>query len=282
MVLRRFGIHLPQSGRASGPEAIRRVARLAEDLGFDDVWVSDHLVVPASQNYPTPYLYDPLLTLAYAAAETRAIGLGTAVLVVPQYQPVQLANSLASLDALSSGRLRLGVGVGWSEAEYTALGQPFHDRGRRMDEIIPLLRTCWRDDPVNFAGEFYRIDGIRLLPKPVHEIPIWVGGRSEAAFHRACTLADGYQALGLSVEQAGPVVARARRDRPEDSFTISLRTGWDVLGMEPDLIRRERDGFEAAGIQHVVATPWRRDIEEFVEAVERLAGLLELTPRPSR
>ena len=136
----RVGIHLPQFGRASSPDAITEAARLAEPLGFADVWVSDHIAIPAAQDYPSPYLYDPLLTLTWAAAATERVGLGTSVLVVPQHNPLALANSLASLDALSGGRLTIGAGVGWSEAEFAALGQSFADRGRRMDEMLDVLR----------------------------------------------------------------------------------------------------------------------------------------------
>ena len=126
----RIGIHLPQFGRAASPDAIRDAARCAEELGFADVWVSDHIIVPAAQDYPSPYLFDPLMSLAWGAAATTTIGLGTSVLVAPQYHPLWLANALASLDALSGGRLTVAVGVGWSEAEFDALGQPFHNRGR--------------------------------------------------------------------------------------------------------------------------------------------------------
>ncbi|HEV8298535.1 MAG TPA: LLM class flavin-dependent oxidoreductase, partial [Acidimicrobiales bacterium] len=135
----RVGIHLPQYGRAASPEAIQRAACLAEELGYADVWVSDHVVQPADQGYPSPYLFDPLLTLGWAAAATSHIGLGTSVLVAAQYHPLWLANATASLDALSRGRLTLAIGVGWSEAEFRALGQNFHDRGRRTDEILDIL-----------------------------------------------------------------------------------------------------------------------------------------------
>src|SRR5437868_8755860 len=129
----RVGIHLPQYGHVAGPEAISRAARHAEELGFADIWVSDHIVHPAAQTYPSPHLFDPLITLTWGAAATTRVGLGTSVLVVPMHNPLELANSLASLDALSSGRVIAGVGVGWSEAEYTALGYDFSNRGARMD-----------------------------------------------------------------------------------------------------------------------------------------------------
>lgn len=126
----RVGIHLPQYGRVAGAEAVTRAAVHAEELGFHDLWVSDHIVHPAAQTYPSPYLFDPLVTLTWAAAVTRRIGLATSVLVVPTHNPLELANALASLDVLAGGRLSITVGVGWSEAEYAALGYDFHNRGR--------------------------------------------------------------------------------------------------------------------------------------------------------
>jgi probable F420-dependent oxidoreductase len=211
----KIGIHLPQYGRVSGPDAITTAAGDAEELGFADVWVSDHVVHPAAQNYPSPHLYDPLLTLAWAAAATERIGLATSVLVVPMHEPVALANQLASLDALSKGRLKLAVGVGWSEAEYDALDADFHTRGRRLDEALDLFRVLWRDDPASFEGPFRTITDIRLLPKPVGTIPIWIGGGSEPAYRRGVSKGDGFQLIGVTPEQAAPVVTRLRADRPE-------------------------------------------------------------------
>jgi probable F420-dependent oxidoreductase len=270
----KVGIHLPQFGRASSPDAITEAARLAESLGFADVWVSDHVAIPAAQDYPSPYLYDPLLTLTWAAAATERVGLGTSVLVVPQHNPLELANSLASLDALSGGRLTVGAGVGWSEAEFVALGQSFADRGRRMDEMLDVLRACWSTDPVDFDGDYVHLDAMKVQPKPVHTIPIWVGGSSERAYRRAATRGDGFHAIGLDPEGAALVVERVRRDRPEESFTISLRTGWDPQGMEPDRIRRERDEFAAVGIQHVVSAPWRSTDTDWMRSMELLAELV--------
>jgi probable F420-dependent oxidoreductase len=268
-----IGTHLPQFGHVASPEAITRAARHAEQLGFADVWVSDHVVHPASQSYPSPYLYDPLLALAWAAAATDRVGIGTSVLVAAQHNPLSLANALASLDALSGGRLKVAIGVGWSKAEFEALGYSFHDRGRRTDETIAILRACWHDDPTSFHGDCYRFDDVRVLPKPAHEIPIWIGGSSERAYRRGIDRGDGFQLIGLTPDGAREPIARLRSERPEPAFTISLRTGWDPLGMEPARIQRELEEFEDVGFQHVVSAPWRTSLDDWLQSMELLATL---------
>jgi probable F420-dependent oxidoreductase len=270
----RIGVHLPQYGRVASAEAITRAARHAEELGFADVWVSDHTVHPASQDYPSPYLVDPLVTLTWAAAVTERVGLGTSVLVVPSHEPVALANRLASLDNLSGGRVILGAGVGWSEAEYRALGHDFHNRGRRLDEALDLFRAVWTDDPVNFDGEFTRLDDIRVLPKPQGRIPIWIGGSTDAAFRRGVDKGDGYQLIGVTPAEAAPLIARLRERRPEPEFTISLRTGWDPQGMDEGRIVDERAAYAEAGVQHVVTAPWRNDLDAWLRSMDRLAELV--------
>lgn len=273
------GIHLPQYGHAAGPASIRRAAVHAEALGYAHIWVSDHIVSPVSQRYPSPYLYDPLTTLAFAAALTGTVGLGTSVLVAPQHNPLALANTLASLDSLSDGRVTVALGIGWSRAEFDALGYTFDDRGERTDEIVDVLRRAWGPDPVSHHGRHYRFADLRVQPKPAHPIPIWIGGQSPAAHRRAVARGDGFHAIGLTPDEAATLVARLREDRPDPSFTISLRTGWDALDMEHDRIRAERDAYEAAGIQAVLAAPWRRDLDSWLRAMEVLAELVGLNPR---
>ena len=255
---------------------MRRVASAAEALGFADVWVSDHVCHPAEQTYPSPYLLDPLVTLGWAAAVTEQVGLGTSVLVLPLHEPIGIAKALASLDVMSGGRLTVAVGAGWSEREFTAVGADFQTRGARLDESIDVLRTCWRDDPAWFAGQHYSFHEIRVVPRPARPVPIWVGGGSDAALRRGVTKGDGFHLIGLTPDQAAAHVARLRRDRPEEGFTISLRTGWDPQGMDPDVIRREHEEFIAAGVQHVVCAPWRTSADDWLRSMEILADLLAL------
>src|ERR1051326_9139174 len=173
----RLGIHLPQIGRKAGPEAIRRAAEQAEQLGFADVWTSEHIILPNGAPYPpSPSFYDPVLALTWAAAYTSRVGLGTSVLVLPMRHPLPLAKELATLQNLSKGRLILGAGVGWLEAEFNALGVPFKERGRRMDEGIAMMKPVWSQHPVSFPAKYIPavIHDMRTQPQPVKPIPIWI------------------------------------------------------------------------------------------------------------
>src|SRR6516165_7481782 len=147
-----LGIHLPHAGEQATPGLIRRAALRAEELGLDDVWVSEHIIVPRASFPRSPLFYDPVLSLTWAAAVTRRVRLGTSVLVLPMRHPLPLAKELATLQNFSDGRLVLGVGVGWLEAEFAALGVPFRERGRRLDEGLAMMRAVWTQDPVTFRA----------------------------------------------------------------------------------------------------------------------------------
>src|SRR4051794_30665117 len=267
----RLGIHLPQIGRKAGPEAIRRAAVQAEELGFADVWTSEHIILPTGAPYPpSPSFYDPVLALTWAAAYTSRVGLGTSVLVLPMRHPLPLAKELATLQNLSGGRLILGAGVGWLEAEFEALGVPFRERGRRMDEGIAMMRAVWGDDPVSFPANTIPavIDNMRMLPKPEKPIPIWIGGTSEPALKRALRL-DGWHGSRCTPEQAVPLVARLRGERPGPEFAISLRYGWD--GRDPSALRARLQAYKEAGVEHVLIEPFDREIGDWLATVERAA-----------
>ena len=272
----RFGIHLPHIGRKAGPEAIRRAAIQAEELGFADAWTSEHIIIPKGAPYPpSAIFYDPVLTLTWAAAFTNRIGLGTSVLVLPMRHPLPLAKELATLQNLSEGRLILGAGVGWMAAEFAALGAPFRERGRRMDEGIALMRAVWRDDPVTFPARHIPavVENMRMLPQPVKPIPIWIGGSSEAALARAIRLAEGWHGSRLAPEEAAPIVRRLREKRPEAEFTISLRYGWD--GKDDGALSARLFAYGEAGVEHILVEPAERALEDWLRAVERIGRATE-------
>lgn len=264
-----LGIHLPHIGRKAGPDSIRRAAVQAEELGLADVWVSEHIIVPAGTPYPpSPNFWDPVLTLTWAAAATKRVRLGTSVLILPLRHPLPLAKELATLQNLSQGRLILGGGVGWLEPEFEALGVPFKERGRRMDEGIGLMKAVWYNDPVTFPTNWIdaKVEGMRAQPQPIAPIPIWIGGSSDAAFKRACGL-DGWHGSRVRPDQAKDVVARFRAVRPEESFTISLRITCNANNV--DETRSALAAYKEAGVQHVMAAPEDRDIDTYLKTVER-------------
>ncbi len=269
-----LGIHLPHVGRKAGPAAIRRAAEQAEQLGFADVWVSEHIIIPRGAPYPPSALfYEPVLTLTWAAAYTSRVRLGTTVLVLPMRHPVPLAKELATLQNLSGGRLILGAGVGWLEAEFDALGVPFKERGRRMDEGIAMMRAVWSQDPVTFDSKWIpaRIENMRAQPQPIAPIPIWIGGSSDAAIKRALRL-DGWHGSRISPDAAAGMVKRLRAERPGDDFIISIRVSCNAqnVGGMRDALCAYRD----AGIQHVMTAPEDRDIDTYLATAEafRRAG----------
>jgi probable F420-dependent oxidoreductase len=270
-----LGVHLPHIGRKASPDSIRRAAIQAEELGYDDVWVSEHIIVPADAPYPpTPNFWDPVLSLTWAAAVTTRVRLGTSVLVLPLRHPLPLAKELATLQNLSNGRLILGAGVGWLEAEFDALGVPFKERGRRMDEGIAMMRAVWSQDPVTFESKWIpaTINAMRTQPLPTRPIPIWIGGSSDAAIRRALRL-DGWHGSRISPDKAVGWVKRLRAERPGEDFTISVRVaaGAATVGDIRTVLGTYRD----AGIQHVLIVPEDRDLEDYLRTAEAVRKAAE-------
>jgi probable F420-dependent oxidoreductase len=263
-----LGIHLPHAGSQASPELIKRHARQAEDLGLSDVWVSEHIIVPRKEFPRSPLFYDPILTLTWVAAVTERVRLGTSVIVLPMRHPLPLAKELSTLHNLSGGRLILGVGVGWLEAEFAALGTPFHERGRRMDEGIAMMRAVWSQDPVTFEAKYIPsvIKDMTMLPQPVSPIPMWHGSRSEAAHRRTVRIGDGWHGSQVTPEQAAPVIQRLRRDRPEPSFTISIRSHWD--GKDVGMMRERVVAFREVGVQHIMVHPQDREVDDWDTVIE--------------
>lgn len=205
----RIGAKLPSSGPLARHVPLLESARLAEEAGFDSLWVSDHVVMLRDQSSSYPFSpdgrmtwdpedpwHDPLISMAMAAAVTDRVEIGVAVLIVPLRNPVVLAKQLASLDALCNGRIVVGAGAGWLAEEFEVLGTPFQTRGERLDEWIEIMRDCWTGEPRPKDYRHYRMPkGVLSYPIPAHRIPILIGGMSPAALRRVARVGDGWLAL---------------------------------------------------------------------------------------
>ena len=201
----KLAVEFPNVIYREGPEAVANLAHAIEEIGFDQLDMFDHVVMghPTDDRPPMAYpsnmpVLEALMTLSYVAAATSTIGLGTEILILPQRQPTLVARQVNTLDILSGGRVRLGVGVGWQQSEYDALGANFAKRGKMMDEAIDFMKTWWREENVSFQGEFYEADNMAMEPNSPQgaNIPVWIGGNSDAALKRAGRIGDGWMASG--------------------------------------------------------------------------------------
>jgi len=240
-----FGFALPGRGPLARPDVLLRIARRAEALRYASLFVTDHVVLPASSArsvYPysptgklaggaaQDYL-EPFSLLAYLAHATSRIKLGTSVLVIPYRNPLVAAKMLATIDVLAGGRLILGAGVGWLREEFEALAAPaFEERGRVTDEYLRLMQAAWTTDPVTFVGHSYSVRDVHVLPKPRQKngIPVWIGGHTEAAVRRAAQF-DGWHPIGL----------RPPAELLPDEYAAKVELLWRVAraaGRDPDAI----------------------------------------------
>ncbi len=209
----RIGFAVPNIGPISTPEAVSAVAQRAEALGYESLWTIDRLLYPVQPQTPYPatpdgslpqgyrHILDPLDTLTFVAALTRKIALGTSVLDIPYYNPVTLARRLTTLDFLSKGRLRLGLGLGWSKDEMDATGADLKKRGAMADEFLQVLKAIWTTDPVEFHGRFYQVPKSYVGPKPVQKPhpPIYLAAFAPPALKRLAQHADGWNPVGVPV-----------------------------------------------------------------------------------
>jgi probable F420-dependent oxidoreductase len=206
-----FGVVLPNYGAEASPDAIRRVAERAEELGFDSVWTTEHIIVGPEAAETYGRVYDPLVTLGWIAGSTQRIGLGTSIVLVPLHNPMHLAKEIATLQELSGGRFTLGVGMGWHKDEYDFMGIPFEGRGRRADEAIRLMRSLWSGER-EFEGKFWSFREATFEPRPATQPEIWVGGSSEPAIRRALELGDAWHpSRGSDADH----VRRVKEEHPE-------------------------------------------------------------------
>ena len=259
-----------------------RMVKLAEAAGFDSVITVDHVVFPHKYTSVYPYapggrlpggpggaLPDPLIWMAAMAAVTTRLRFMTGVIILPLRNPFVLAKQVATLDLLSGGRVELGIGVGWLKEEFDALGVPFDKRGKRSDEYIRILRAAWKDGPTSFAGEFLQFDEMGVFPKPVgNDVPIVIGGHSDAAARRAGRLGDGFFpsiSTQTDIQPLLDLVHRSAEQAGRDPRRIELITGCaGVLpksGQDPHAAVEER---LKRGVGRIAVPVWafRENYEE--------------------
>ncbi|MEO8692347.1 MAG: LLM class F420-dependent oxidoreductase [Acidimicrobiales bacterium] len=285
-----IGVVYPQTELRGDPQAVRRIGKAVEDLGFDHLLTYDHVLgaVHADRARPLtgPYterdpFHDPFVMFAYLAGITERLQFATGVLILPQRQTALVARQATDVDLLSGGRLRLGVGVGWNHVEYEALGQNFRTRGAREEEQIELLRRLFSESVVDFSGRFDRVDRASLVPQPARSIPIWLGGFGEVAFERAARLADGFifgggleyciDAWHQMRDRLG-VLGRSVDDFGAD-YTALTREG-------PSEIPAKVDAWRAAGGTHVSVVTMGLGLDSIdghIDYIASVAHALELS-----
>ena len=285
----KFGVCLLNFGTGVNFDSMRQSAVLAEELGYDSIWVTDHVLVPRENINPYGTIYEPLVTLAMLGAVTSRVQLGTSILVLPMRNPVITAKQAATIDNATNGRMILGVAVGWNEPEFKNLSADFKNRGKRLDEDIQLLRTLWANEQVNFQGKYTQIADGYSSPLPVRQrIPIWIGGNEEPSWRRAAKLGDGWHSTGPSPDQVAEGVRRIWEFGPARPVTISVRLSIDFnpntpptyqyrgnqryrLTGTPDVIRARLHEYRQAGLEHAILLFPFEDLSVGLEQMDKFA-----------
>lgn len=245
------------------PQLMVPIARHADELGFDSLWLGEHLLFPVkiASQYPydtslgppltTTPLFDPLITFAYIAGQTKRIQMGTSVYVAPLRHPIVVAKLVATLDALSGGRFILGAGVGWEKEEFDAIGAPWEHRGSRLEEMIEIMRRLWTEERIAHKGKYYQFEEMGFEPKPARTpVPILMGGETPVALKRAARIGDGWFGVRHTVESATAIIKQLRALRDSDApFEIMMQPV--VAPPTLDDIRRFRD----AGVDRLAFNP---------------------------
>ena len=287
----RFGVTIPNNWGIADPRQVLALGPLAEALGYDSVWVMDHLL---NSGYirerldDKPY-YHPLATLSYLAATTKRVALGTSVLVLPYHNPVELAKYTASLDQMSGGRLILGVGAGAMTEEFEALGVPFRQRGALTNECMAIMKELWTSPDPQYQSPRWNLTGFKFAPKPA--IPLWVGGSSPGALRRAATMGDGWHPTGMPPDEfrAGREEVRklaTAAGRDPDALTMSIRVEVEVSGRasSPRAASRARlpgddadqmiagiQAYQRAGVEHIVLALNSGDLSRITALMAHIA-----------
>jgi probable F420-dependent oxidoreductase len=244
------------------PEGLKRIAQTAESLGFESLWLGEHVVLPDPPLPDAPWdpvhpVLDPVVALAYLAGCTQRIRLGTGIIILPQRQPLVLAKELATLDVLSGGRLLFGIGVGYLGPEFAALGVPLEGRGARADEYMEAMQAIWREGEVDYLGSFLQFSGVKARPLPEQRPypPLVIGGYSPAAFRRAVTRAEGWYGFGLNLQETTKALADIAGIARSSSRPASLgKLEISVTPVEP-IDAHILKQYHALGVDRIILEP---------------------------
>jgi len=281
-----IGLNLPVVHPDTTPGLLRDISRRAEDLGFAELWLGEHVVLfddlvdayPGSDDgdmaFPTTLpIPDPLVGHTFVAACTERVRLGTGVLLLPQRNPVYTAKHVATLDWCSGGRLDLGIGIGWSSQEFAALGVPFEARGARCDEYVEVMKTLWCDEVSSHEGPMYTLAACRQYPKPVQEPhpPLWFGGWSDAAMARVARLGSGWYGFDLlpdAIAERLGYLGRLLEESGRSMAEISVASG---AMLRAPKARRDLAAYEAVGVQQFVFSLSSARTEDMADELVALA-----------
>ncbi|MDA4128547.1 MAG: TIGR03619 family F420-dependent LLM class oxidoreductase [Thaumarchaeota archaeon] len=284
----KFGLVLPNFGGRVKPTDLVDFALAAEQGGFDSVFVTDHIILPKDTETPYGELFEPLVTLAFLAAKTTSVRLGTSILVLPQRNPFLVAKQVAALDQFSKGRTILGVGAGWEAREFQYLSADFKMRGKILDESIQLIRALWTNDEIDFSGKFFNAKDAVFLPKPVQKlVPIWIGGTSDAAVNRAAKLGDGWHPNGITPSQLAFGIHRIRKSGRKVLITMRITT--DLMRKRDDVVLpngekrkilsgtrgeivAQLDEYKIAGLEYSCVYFYHDDTSQIITDVKKFAA----------
>ena len=256
-----IGVVFPQSEIGSDPSVIRDFAQAAESLGYSHLLVYDHVLGAHPDREPRltgPYthetsFHEPFVLLGYLAGQTTTLGLVTGIIILPQRQTALVAKQAAEVDILSGGRLRLGIGTGWNHVEYEVLNENFHNRGKRQEEQVEVLRKLWAEPLVDYTGKWHRIDRASIKPLPGRRIPIWFGGSDERVMKRAARLGDGMIPQFAPNDAGKAVLARldeylAENGRDRSSFGIEAQV---ALSAGPEKWAAQAQSWRELGADYI-------------------------------
>ncbi len=277
-----IGVVFPQNEIGSDPAVIKDFAQAVESLGYSHLLAYDHVLGAYPEREPRltgPYthetdFHEPFVLFGFLAAHTQRIGLVTGIIILPQRQTALVAKQAAEVDILSGGRLRLGIGTGWNYVEYDALNENFHNRGKRQEEQVELLRKLWAEPVVDFTGKWHRIDRAGIKPLPGRRIPIWFGGNNEAVFERAARLGDGIIPQFLPNDAGKATLERidgylAKNGRSRADFGIEAQVNY---GVGPDKWAAHAESWRELGANYICVRTMNAGLEtpqDHIDAIRR-------------